>query len=278
MFQMEFLQGNDFSASVGMNSAGLFSSCQMLYPEAPAATSSGANDLYPWQIYQKALLNFESVEELTEFISDKRVVHWSVTLHDLFADTHGDAMVVEVGDKENVITKIEGDFIVMTNFPNGDFAGQSYEDVEGVGADRYKIAYENISDHIATFDVERGLETLQKAALSGDFSTQASMVFDPERGQVYIALKRDFGKIWKVSITDETIETFSGFGQAKKMTLGASGILASDLESMALDLESIESASGIHWSVYVIAFVVAVVGASAGFFVIKRRWQGTRRE
>ena len=47
---------------------------------------------------------------------------------------------------------------------NGDFAGQSYEDVEGVGTDRYKIAYENISDHMATFDVERGLETLEKAA------------------------------------------------------------------------------------------------------------------
>jgi hypothetical protein len=271
VFQMEFLQGNDFSVTVGMNSAGLFSSCQMLYPEAPAARSAGADDLYPWQIYEEALFNFESVKEVTEFISDKRVVHWSVTLHDLFADVHGDAMVVEAGGKENVITKIEDDFIVMTNFPNGDFAGQSYEDVEGVGADRYKIAYENILDHLTTFEVDRGLETLEKAALTGEFSTQASMVFDPEKGQVYIALKRDFSKIWKVSIADDTIETFSGFGQTRKVTLDASGVLASDLERLG-------SSHDTPWSSYLMGLVVVVAGVGASFFVFKRRFQGASEE
>jgi hypothetical protein len=268
VFQMEFSQGNDFSATVGMNSAGLFSSCQMLYPETPAATSPGPNDLYPWQVYDEALFNFENVAEVTEFIGDKRVVPWAVTLHDLFADVHGDAMVVEAGGKENVITRIEGDFIVMTNFPNGEFAGQSYQAVEGVGADRYKIAYENLSDHIDTFDVDLGLETLEKAILSGEFSTQASMVFDPERGQVYIALKRDFSKIWRVSIADGTIETFSGFGQARKVALDASGVLASDLERLG-------SSHGVHWSVYFIGLVVAVAGAGVGVFVVKRRSRTT---
>lgn len=271
VFQMEFWQEGDFVPTVGMNSAGLFGSCQMLFPEVPAAISPGADDIYLWQLYQESLLNFDSVEDVSEFISDKEVVHWSVTLHDLFADVHGDAMVVEAGDEENVISRIADDFIVMTNFPNGDFAGQSCQDVEGVGADRYKIAYENISDHIATFDVDRGLETLEKVVLSGEFSTQASMVFDPEEGEIYIALKGDFTRIWRVSIADETIETFSGFGRAERAKLGSSGILAFDLESMGTSQRT-------PWSYYIVGLAVVLVGGGVCFLVIMRQhWQIERQ-
>jgi hypothetical protein len=264
VFQMEFAQGNGWAATVGMNSAGLFSSCQMVYPEAPAATSPGADDLYPWQVYDEALFNFDSVADVTEFISDRKVIHDSVTLHDLFADTRGDAMVVEVGDEENVVTRIENDFIVMTNFPNGDFAGQSYENVEGAGAERYRIAYENISDHVAAFDVERGFETLEKAVMSGETaSTLSSMVFDPERGEIYIALRRDFSRVWKVSIADGTIETFSGFGKARKTDLDAAGVLASDLE---------KASRGMPWGYIIIGLVVVLVGGECFFVIRKRAW------
>jgi hypothetical protein len=267
VFQMEFAQEGGFAPTVGMNSAGLFASCQMLFPEASGTTSPGPDDLYPWQVYEKSLFEFDSVQEVTQFISDKRIVHWSVTLHDLLADLHGDAIVVEAGEEENVITRIEDDFIVMTNFPNADFAGQNYKVAGGVGADRYKIAYGEILDHMATFDVNTGLETLEKAVLSGEFSTQASMVFDPERGQVYIALKRDFSKIWRVSIPDGRIETFSGFGKARTMELGASGILASELESMG-------ASHGVHWSGLVMGLIVAVATAGACCLVVRRRSRG----
>lgn len=263
VFQMKFADGEGFSATVGMNSAGLFSSCQMLFPEVPETTSSpGPHDVYPWEVYRQALFGFESVQEVTEFLSDKRVIHGSVTLHDLFADLYGDAMVVEAGDKENVITGIEDGFIVMTNFPNGDFAGRSYRNVEGVGADRYKIAYEAILDHMASFDIDRGLETLEQAVLSGEFSTQASLVFAPERGEVYLALKRDFGKIWKVSLADETIGTYAGFGRARTMNLGPAGVLASDLEK-APPRESLS---------YVIFLgPILLVAAGASVLLVRRR-------
>jgi formylglycine-generating enzyme required for sulfatase activity len=262
VFQMEFYEGDGFSATAGMNSAGLFSSCQMLFPEAPETTAPGPNDVYPWQVYRQALFDFERVEEVIEFLADKRVVHWSRTLHDLFADPSGNAMVVEAGEEENVITRIEDDLLMMTNFPNGDFVGQGYETVEGVGAERYKIAYENISEHMADFDVERGLETLEKAVSSGDFPTQASMVFEPERGQVYIALKKDFGRIWRVSIADQTIETYSGFRQAKKMDLDSSGILASDLE---------KASSGNHGGTLILVGGVIVLAGGGCALLFRRR-------
>ena len=262
VFQMEFYQEGGFSPTVGMNSAGLFSSCQMLFPEAPGTISPGPDDVYPWQVYRQALFDFESVEEVTRFLAGKRVVHWSLTLHDLFADLYGNAMVVEAGDEENVVTPIEDNFIVMTNFPNGDFAGQGYESVEGAGAERYKIAYENISEHVAEFGVERGLETLEKAVSSGDFPTQVSMVFAPEAGQVYIALKKDFGRIWQVSIADQTIETYSGFGKARRMDLDSGGVLASDLE---------KAPRAIPWGYLILAGCVVVPAAGGCALFLRRR-------
>jgi hypothetical protein len=261
-FQMKFADGEGFAATVGMNSAGLFSSCQMLFPEVPQAASRGSNDVYPWEVYRQALFDAERVKEVTEFISDKRVIQGSVTLHDLFADPQGDAMVVEAGDKENIVTRIEGDFIVMTNFPNGDLAGQSYKNAEGVGGDRYKIAYENISDHLTTFDVQRGLETLEKAALSGEFSTQASLVFAPERGEIYVALKRDFSKIWKVSLVDETIETYSGFGRSRRMNLGPDGVTASDLT---------RESPGTLWHYVIFTGMILVLAGGGCVLLIKNR-------
>lgn len=262
VFQMEFLQEGGFVPTVGMNSAGLFGSCQMLFPEASATTSPGADDIYPWELYRESLLNLGSVEEVSEFISDKRVVHWSLTLHDLFADTRGDAMVVEAGDEENMITRIEDEFIVMTNFPNGDFAGRSYEEVSGAGAERYKIAYEHISDNVDKFDLNHGLETLRKAISSGDWPTQCSMVFNPERNEVFIALDKDFDRIWKVSIEDETIETYSGFKESVEMELSPSGVLASDLQSH-------RASRGLHWG-YVIGCAVVLVGGVCVVMIRKR--------
>ena len=258
VFQMEFMQEGSFVPTVGMNSAGLFSSCQMLYPEVNGGGQASSNEVYTWQVYRESLANFRVVEEVAEFISDKRVVHWSLTLHDLIADKYGDAMVVEAGAEANVITRIEGDFIVMTNFPNGEFVGKSYQDVEGAGAKRYKAAYEHILDTKAAFDVDLALEALEKAISTGEWGTLCSMVFDPEKGEVFIALKRDFDQIWRVSLEDRTIEGYRGVRKGANMALDTLGVKGSELEELA-------AFSMIRWEYIVgcVALLAAVVVAFA---------------
>jgi hypothetical protein len=261
IFWMEFEQGGGFGATVGMNSEGLFASCQMQFPEREPDAKSNVRDVYPWEVFDEALFGFASVADVNEFIRDRRVIDWTITLHDLFADVHGEAMVVEVGDQGNTITRIEDDFIVMTNFPNADFKDASYSEVEGVGADRYKLAYEHILDHLESFDVERGLEVLERAVSTGDYATLSSMIFDPEKGEVYIALDRDFTRIWKASIEDETIETYAGFDRFERVGLDASGVLASDLQQMG-------AGSGFPWGGLVALFVLLVGG---GTYLIVRK-------
>jgi hypothetical protein len=243
----------------------------MLFPEGPETVSPGPGEVYPWQLYQRALFEFERVKEVAGYISDKQVVHWRIGLHDFFADVHGDAMVVEAGDGENVITRIEGDFLVMTNFPNGEFAGDSYKNVRGAGADRYRIAYETIADHIATFDVDRGLETLQNAVSSGEYATQTSMVFAPERGEVYIALKQDFDRIWRVSILDGTIETYAGFDNSRKMNLNQVGVSASSLA---------KTSPRVTWrhAILLGAIVVLAAGGTVLFIRMRRAHLGQDRD
>ncbi|UCE19665.1 MAG: hypothetical protein JSV84_04785 [Gemmatimonadota bacterium] len=230
VFQMEFQQEDIFLPTVGMNSEGFFASLQMLFPEMEYTESSGEDEVYTGQLFGESLFRFNTVGEVNEFIRDKRVIHWYMTLHSLFADTLGDAMIVEPGDRENDITRIENNFIVMTNFPVGQFRGRSYTEVEGSGAKRYKTAYQHILDHFETFDLNRALETLEKSVLTTEnFSTQCSMVFDPEGGEVFIALKRDFKRIWKVSLGGGTIKTYSGFDEVRKLPLDSLGVLASEI-------------------------------------------------
>ena len=261
VFWMEFQQGEGFGPTVGMNSEGLFASCQMLFPEREPGTKSNERDVYTWEVFVEALLGFDSVAEVDEFLSERRVIDWVVTLHDLFADVHGDAMVVEVGDQENVITRTEDDFIVMTNFPNADFADASYAEVDGVGADRYKLAYEHILDNMESFDVEKGLEVLERAVSTADYGTLVSMVFDPEKGEVYIVLDRDFTHIWKASIDGATVETYAGYDHFERERLDSQGVFASDLKHLG-------EGPGFPWGSLV---GVLVMLAGVGTYLIARK-------
>jgi hypothetical protein len=99
------------------------------------------------------------------------------------------------------------------------------------------------------------------------------MVFDPDERQVYLALRRDFSKIWKVSIADGTIETFSGFGRTRTMPLDASGVLASELESFGSSPNVLMVICPIG-----LVVVVAIAGVGACVLVQRRRSQGASRE
>ena len=119
----------------------------------------------------------------------------------------------------------------MANFSNGDFAGQNWKDVSGVGATRYRNAYQHILDNYDSFDVQDGLNALKKAIQSsGGYKTQCSMVFDPENNEVYIVLHRNFNKIYKLSINNGTLETYSGFEKNNSFTINQTGITSTQLK------------------------------------------------
>ena len=142
VFIGSFWMGDHYGRTVGMNEHGLFSSDQMVSPLRAAVDPPGEDEMYIWDSYYDGLRTCTSVVEVLNLISDRRLVQYpSLGLHNLFADPTGDAMVAEAGISENAITRIEGPFLVMTNFNNGDFHGSPLDAVIGDGADRYRAIH-----------------------------------------------------------------------------------------------------------------------------------------
>jgi hypothetical protein len=236
VFQMEFKDEGDYIPTVGMNNEGLFVSSQMLFPEMPASPSDTENPLSIWQLYQAGLYSHTSVTEVLDLVEEYQITNSSLTLHGLFADPSGAAVVVEVIKDQEELTPITGNYIVMTNFPVSSIRGQPIDEVEGVGADRYKIAVLVIQENIDNFQVDTGLRILEETALLGEFSTQASMVFDPINLLIYIALDRDFNKVWLVSLKDNTISTFRGFTSQQTLPIDHRGVTEEVMAEMGLSL------------------------------------------
>ncbi len=228
-FAMMFKQGDSFLPTISMNDQGLFASTQMQYPSETGKSERSENEFFVSEI-QLYMDRFKTVEEVLSYLENKKLVHHnSYTLHNLITDPEGNAAILEVGEDQNEFVKIDDDFIVMTNFKNSDYRNIPHDSVTGVGADRYQKVYQHIIDNKENFDINTAFEGLKMTSQGGGGPTLCSMVFKPKENTVYVALSRNFDKIWKIAIEEKTIETFQGFSKNIKLQIPNSGVLASDL-------------------------------------------------
>jgi hypothetical protein len=231
------LPGMDFFAKTGgMNSKGLFGACQVLMPPVEAPSQAGNNDVFIAMFYE-TFAPLDKVQTVENLLKDKRLINFpGASHHNLYADTSGNAMIIEPGADKNHITKIEDNFIVMTNFPIHGLKGKNYSEAKGMGADRYKIAYEYLRDNVDNFTIDKGFELLQKAINKDPgLATRCSMIFDPIKNEIFIAIDGNFNKIWKVSLEESTIETFSGFDTSIKKPLDSNGLMALEISIKTLN-------------------------------------------
>jgi len=222
-----------FVNTAGMNSAGLFSSCQQLHPVNIKPGRKTDANLYTFELFET--ISFcTSVTEVEEIARRLPLVDIpGITLHNLFADVKGRAIVTEAGTSATQITEQNKNFMVMTNFALHSIAGKHYKQAKGFGDDRYIICHEYLQQHAPNFSIDKGFTLLSMSRSKGaSFSTICSMVFDPQKNEVYIAFKSDFSKIVKLSIENGNIETFQGYGQKKLLpaAVKSEGLLVKDLE------------------------------------------------
>jgi hypothetical protein len=235
VFIGSFWMGEHYGRTVGMNGHGLFASDQMVFPLRAGGEEVGEDETYVWEAFYSGLRECTTVDEVMAWIGERRLVQYpTLPLHNLYADPGGDAMVVEAGEDGNVVTEIDGPFLVMTNFHNGDFKGVGRDEIRGDGADRYRAATMYIEEHLKAFDIDHAFEALRQTAQGlGDFKTRYSLVFDPEAREIYIALERDYDHIWKVSLNKRTIEMYAGFDEDTILVLDEAGITGPTLQSYA---------------------------------------------
>ena len=234
VFYLSFEAFGLHSGDAFLNTEGLFTTMQdhvpyepyTMYPEEGSETVSGLAMMSPYL--------FDTVDEAREYLHDREVIHAYGSYHSLYADAGGDAMILEVIDEEIARTDIKGSFIVMTNFPIALQAEKDYKDLTGFSIDRYVTAYEYIEEHFEEFNIEMAFEALEKTAQEGGtYPTQYSVVHDPVNQVSYIAIQRDYEKIWKVSLADNSVETYTGFNKQIAYTIGEEGVPFSQLVEYA---------------------------------------------
>ncbi len=234
LFVIAYLWRNLYVPTVGINEAGLFASTQLLYHnEKIVDTDQGDDSLSMYRLFADSLVHRDRVSQVREIAATRQVVDADPyrSTHNLFADPTGEAVVVEIIGGKTLVTEVEHGFLVMTNFPNGRFAGKSYDEVEGIGADRYITAHEAIVRGKHSFGPQEALAVLHDTAQPHNAMcpTLCSLVFDPVGRYVYAVLYQDFERVWRISLEERLIETYSGFSKHVSLPLGQNGIPASEL-------------------------------------------------
>lgn len=235
VFTMQFFDNERMMwiPTVGMNEYGLFSSLQYQCPMIEGTPQQSEGQLFIYQLFNTVINSCASVDEVECIIDSVELVNLcDLTLHVLISDPFGDALIAETGDGENLITRINGNWIVMTNFKIADFIHTPPERIVGVGDERYRKALAYIREHYSSFALPEAIETLE-AALNTDsvWCTKASMIFDPLDRMVYIGIDGDFQRIWKVSIEQQTIQTWSGFTKDRSAPVWENGITVPELRT-----------------------------------------------
>ncbi len=236
----------------GMNTAGLFSAAQILVAHFEIEPPPREDLVRPYEIFSHALKNSDRIAEVLEFLGERRLGYTTLRKgHQLYADRFGNTCVLEPSPQGNRIYCSSEPFAVLANRPLKRELERAAAGAGQPGADRFQTAHSLIREKLAcgdgnhgnagpdfrpgrSFHLEDGLEILRRTALTqGRFTTQSSMVCDPQAGEIYLALHRDFSRLWKLSLIEGTIETFSGFSTHCKLPVGDAGVAASYLSAIA---------------------------------------------
>lgn len=210
-----------------LNDQGMFTTTQDHYPLEPHVNAFDENreGLLPFAFWTPYVFG-DAAGIRTAIAESKPMQHMFGCVHDLFADIHGDAVILELIDDEVVLTDIEGPYIVLTNF-----AIQQLQEVEpakakGYGQDRYVTAQQMIEENIDTFDVDTAFEVLQatKQSKYAYYPTQYSVVHDPLTLTSYFAIQQNFDQIWQVTLEDGMLRTHKGFSEPLEMPMTDQGI------------------------------------------------------
>ncbi|MCX7773605.1 MAG: hypothetical protein N2376_10895 [Clostridia bacterium] len=229
IFYGQFQEGELYPMFVAVTNKGLFIPTQIQYPSLPAQKSLNSNEIYIGDLPSK-VLSFDHIFQVRDMLASNRLAPTTYPIHMMLADKYGDAVICEVGKGKNELVDIKDKFLVMTNFKVSDFRDKPYTDVFGGGADRYKTACETIEKNLEGFNIDTGWDVLKKTVQTNpSCETLMSSLFDPKENVVYFSLRRDFSKVWKVSIDNGTIETYKGFDKSYVIKIPENGILSTVL-------------------------------------------------
>ena len=101
----------------------------------------------------------------------------------------------------------------------------------------YRELQESLEERKSDFSIMNGFTALGSASpLSNEIT---SIMIDSSHNKIYVALAKDFEKIWMINLDGLTVETFSGFDKYHKGNVPKGGITSSDLRILNFSNESL---------------------------------------
>ena len=195
---------------LAVNQRGHFCTFQMV-PTRYASRTQGKTDLSLFSFWEDALKNWPDFSEFEQILSTRRLkceAGWS--LHSLMADAYGNTVILEAGEKDNLITRQEQSVIALTNFYLYDYLQIPPRKI-GSGYDRYNSILRTIAEIGEVVNIDDGFTVLETALQTGEVRSELIAVFDTLEPVLYIALDADLSKIWKVDFLHETVTDYRGF-------------------------------------------------------------------
>lgn len=232
LFYYSALLDHQYRDIAYFNSEGLFICTQAVEYGSGFQSGCDENDWPAFDIFDEALKKTGKSSDFFEIL-DKRVISYprnplfpDLGLHTMIADKTGDAFILEEGNGTNIVSPIHNNFMIMTNFPNGNFKDANDKEVYGLGADRYICAYEYIQKNVCSFGIKEAFDILSKTSQK---NTLCSIVYEPSKNEIYISFKKDLSKRWKISMNEKTIQSLDGFSSNYKIPFTNDVILVNDL-------------------------------------------------
>jgi len=130
----------------------------------------------------------------------------SFQVHNMYADSTGQASILECIDGKLQQQKIMGNRLVMTNFPNTIYKNLQAMDARCQGGARYALVQKLLNKADSGDLVAQAFHILKAARQDHPkHPTQCSMVFDPNSQAVYFKIRSNWKRVWRISLIDEVL-------------------------------------------------------------------------
>jgi hypothetical protein len=231
VFYLCFLWDGRYRKVAGVNQAGLFAATQILVAQFEIDPQPGEIMITPYELFAHALRTSQKIADVLNILGNRRLAYTTLRKgHQLYADKRGNTCVVEPGPKSNRVYPLSGRNTVLTNNLFERQQIRAAAAMQRLGVDRYQIAHEWIDKRGADFAVKDGLELLSRTQLTrGRYTTQCSIVVDPDDAAIYLSLKRDFQHIWKIDLVERTLQPINSELKAPRPLFPARGLTSRDL-------------------------------------------------
>lgn len=170
----------------GMNEHGLTIGMAAV-PEAEAPTDPDKITIGEIRVIRMVLDYARDVEEAIELIESYNVRVDSPPIHYLLSDREGNSAIIEFVDGEMIVYRNEVEWQIITNFV---ITGSDAP--ENAPCFRYNTVHRGLSESEGRASQEEAMSLLEA---SSQENTIWSAVYDQEKLELWIAMKRDYGNI-----------------------------------------------------------------------------------